>query len=179
VCALHFFIWNYVKYWILQCIQGRISFKFDFLAALLLFGQSTKKILLVSNPWICSCLILLLQLWFQILDHNFCFKNDHFLLEKPDNLNFHKNLKDFFCLFHGTTFENTLLVADMLHKSMFNPPCNAIFFETFYECHIDGNYLSGNIILYLESSHSAGMWVYKFVELNPFGSIMNMSLGGP
>jgi hypothetical protein len=115
----------------------------------------------------------------KILNQNSYFRNDHFLLEKLDNPIFHKNLKDFFCLFPSTAFDNTLLVVDMPHKSMFNPLCNAIFFETFYGSHIHGNYLLGTIILYLESSHSAGMWVYKFLELNPFGSIMDVLLGGP
>jgi hypothetical protein len=32
----------------------------------------------------------------RILDWSLCFRNDHFLLEKPDKLVFHKNLFDFF-----------------------------------------------------------------------------------
>jgi hypothetical protein len=76
-------------------------------------------------------------------------------------------------------FENTLLINDMLHKSMFNPPCNAIFFETFYRFRTNGNYLLDTIFPYLESLHSFGMWVYKFVELNHFNSITNVPLGDP
>jgi hypothetical protein len=100
-------------------------------------------------------------------------------LEKLDKPIFHKNLKNFFHLFPNTTFENTLLVDDMPHKSMFNPPCNAIFFETFYGFHIDGNYLFCIIIPYLESLQSSGMWVYKFVGLNPFGNITDVPPGDP
>jgi hypothetical protein len=75
------------------------------------------------------------------------------------------------------TFENTLLVNNMSHKSMFNPPFSAIFFDTFYGFLKDGNYLLGIILLYLESIHSFGMWVYKFVKLSSLGSTTNMLLG--
>ncbi len=71
-------------------------------------------------------------------------------------------------------FENTLLINDTLHKSLFNPPFNAIFFETFYELHNNINYLLQIIIPYLESLHLSIMHVYKFVELNPFGNITNV-----
>jgi hypothetical protein len=71
------------------------------------------------------------------------------------------------------TFENTLLVDDMLHKSMFNLPYSVIFFK------IDGNHLLNIILLYLESLHFFGMRVYKFIELNPFGSIIDMAFGDP
>jgi hypothetical protein len=67
-------------------------------------------------------------LFSKILDQTFSFKNCHFLLEKLNKPIFHKNLKDFFHLFPSTTFENTLLIDDMPHKSMLNPPCSAIFF---------------------------------------------------
>jgi hypothetical protein len=96
--------------------------------------------------------------------------NDHFLLEKPNKPIFHKNLKDFFRLFPCTTFENTLLLDDTFHKSMFNPHFNAIFFDTFYGSNTNDNYL----FPYLESMYSFGMQVYKFVELNPFGSIIDV-----
>ncbi len=39
---------------------------------------------------------------------------------------------------------------------------------------IDGNYLFGTILPYLELLHLSGMWVYKFVELNPFDCIMDV-----
>ncbi len=115
----------------------------------------------------------------RILDQTFYFKNDHFLSEKSNKLVFHKNLKDFFCLFPSRTFENTLLVDDTLQKNMFNPPCNAIFFETFYRSPIENNFLFGIVFPYLELSHSFGIWVYKFVELNPFDSIMDMHRNDP
>ncbi len=59
----------------------------------------------------------------------------------------------------------------MPYKSLFNPPFSAIFFEMFYGSHSDANYLFQTILPYLESVHSFKMWVYKFVELNPFGNI--------
>ncbi len=110
----------------------------------------------------------------RILDQTFYFWNDHFLLEKPNKHVFHKNLKDFFHFLPSMPFENTSLVDNTSHKNMFNPPCSAIFFKTFYRFHIDGNYLFHIVLPYLELLHSSGMWVYKFVELNPFNSIMNM-----
>lgn len=90
------------------------------------------------------------------------------------SLFFHKNLKDLFLLFFGMTFVNNLLVGDMLHKSMFNPPFNAFYFDTFYRSHIDCNYLLEIVFLYLESLYSFKMQVYKFIKLNPFGSITDM-----
>jgi hypothetical protein len=108
-----------------------------------------------------------------------CFRNYHFLSKKPNKLIFHKNLEDFFHLFPSRTFENTLLIDDMPHKSMFNPPCCAIFFETFYESHIDDNYLFKIIFLYLKSLHLSRMHVYKFVELIPFGNIMDVPPSDP
>ncbi len=99
--------------------------------------------------------------------------------KKLDKALFHKNLKDFFRFFFCTTFENTLLIDNMFHNSMFNPPCSAIFFKTFYESPTDGNYLFGIIFPYLESLHLSKMYVYKFVELNPFGSITNVPPDDP
>ncbi len=68
----------------------------------------------------------------RILDQTFYFRNDHFLSKKHDKPIFHKTLKDFFHFTLSTTFENTLLLDDTLHKSMFNPPSSAIFSKTFY-----------------------------------------------
>jgi hypothetical protein len=76
----------------------------------------------------------------------FYFRNDHFLPEKLEMHVFHKNLQDFFRLFMNTTFENTLLVDAMLHKSMFDLPFSAIFFETFYGSHNNGNYLLETVL---------------------------------
>jgi hypothetical protein len=115
----------------------------------------------------------------RILDQTLCFRNDHFLLEKLDKPVFHKNLKDFFCLFISTTFENTLLVDDTLHKIMFNPPCSAIFFETFYGSPTNDNYLFNIVLPYLELLNSFKMRIYKFVELNVFGSIMDVPPNDP
>jgi hypothetical protein len=82
----------------------------------------------------------------KIVNHIFCLKNDHLLLEK---LVFHKNIENFFCLFHGTALENTSLIDDTPHKNMLNPPFSAIFFDTFYGSHIVGK----SVFLYLESLH--------------------------
>ncbi len=98
------------------------------------------------------------------------------MLEKSDKPIFHKNLFNFFVQLLGMTFENTLLIGDMLHKSLFNPPFSAIFFETFYGSHSDTNYLLQTVLPYLGSLHLSKMWVYKFVELNPFGSSTNVFL---
>ncbi len=96
---------------------------------------------------------------FRIVNKSLYLRNDHFLLEKPDKLVFHKNLFDFFVRFPIMTFENTLLIDDMPHKSLFNPPFSAIFFETFYGSQNDSNYLFETILPYLESLHSSKMEV--------------------
>jgi len=72
---------------------------------------------------------------FKIVDQSFCFKNNHFLPKKPYKPVFHKNLFDFFVQFPCMTFENTLLIDDTPHKSLFNPPFNAIFLKMFYGLH--------------------------------------------
>jgi hypothetical protein len=53
----------------------------------------------------------------KIVDHELCFKNEHFLFEKPKKTILHKNLNAFFGVFRGMNYENTLLVDDMLYKS--------------------------------------------------------------
>jgi len=63
---------------------------------------------------------------YRIVDQSPCFKNDHFLLQKPNKLVFHKNLFDFFVQFPSTMFKNTLLIDDMFNKSLFNLPFSAI-----------------------------------------------------
>ncbi len=75
------------------------------------------------------------------------------------------------------SFQNT--IDDTPHKNMFNLPCSAIFFETFYGSPINNNYLFNIIFPYLELLHSSGMWVYKFVELNPFSSTTDMPPNDP
>jgi hypothetical protein len=82
-------------------------------------------------------------------------------------------------MFPNTTFENTLLVDDMLQKNMFNTPYSAIFFKTFYGSHIDSNYLFCIIFPHLELLHSSRMQVYKFVKLNPFNSIIDVPPNDP
>jgi hypothetical protein len=57
-----------------------------------------------------------LFLFCKILDQTLYFRNDHILLGKFDKPVFHKNLNDFFHLFLSMTFENTLLIDDMLCK---------------------------------------------------------------
>jgi hypothetical protein len=66
--------------------------------------------------------------------------------------------KKIFCFFPSMTFENTLLIDDMLHKSMFNLIYRAIFFKIFYGSHINSNHLLHIVLLYLESLHFSGMW---------------------
>ncbi len=87
----------------------------------------------------------------KIVDQTLCFKNEHFLPEKP------KNQMTFFGVFPSTKYENTLLVNDMPYKSLFNLPFNAIFLETFYKSQVDGDYLLKTVFLYLEALHSFGM----------------------
>jgi hypothetical protein len=53
---------------------------------------------------------------------------------------------------------------------LFNLPFSAIFFVTFYKSHCGINYLFQTPLPYKESLHSSRMRVYKFVELNSFGS---------
>jgi len=108
---------------------------------------------------------------FRIVDQLLYFINDHFLLEKLDKPIFHKNLLNFFVQFLGTMFENTLLINEMPHKSLFNRPFSAIFFERFYGLHNDVNYLLQTIFPYLKSLHLSKMHVYKFAKLNPFDNI--------
>jgi hypothetical protein len=110
----------------------------------------------------------------RIVDQMFCLKNDHFLFEKLDKLIFHKNVENFFHLFPGTSFENTLLVDDTPPKGMFNPCFNVIFFDTFCGSNTNSNYLFGMVFPYLESLYSSRMHVYKLVELHTFDTITNV-----
>jgi hypothetical protein len=96
-------------------------------------------------------------LFFRIMDQSLCFRNDHFWPNKPDKPIFHKNLLEFLVQFLGTTFENTLVIDNTLHKSLFNPLFSAIFFYTFYELHSDVNYMLQTILPYLESLHLSKM----------------------
>ncbi len=69
----------------------------------------------------------------------------------------------------------------MIHliRVCFNLPFSVIFFETFYGLHSEVNYLLQIVLPYLESLHSSRMWVYKFVELNCFGSITDVLPNDP
>jgi len=73
-------------------------------------------------------------LFFRIMDQSLCFRNDHFLPNKLDKPIFHKNLLEFLVQFLGTTFENTLVIDNMPHKSLFNPLFSAIFFTHSTSC---------------------------------------------
>lgn len=59
-------------------------------------------------------------------------------------------------MFPSINYGNTLLIDDMTHNNMFNPPFSAIFYQTFYLSKANDNYLLGTIFLYLESLH---LWV--------------------
>jgi hypothetical protein len=93
----------------------------------------------------------------RIVDQMFFLKNDHFLFEKLDKFIFHKNVEDFFRLFPGRSFENTLLVDDTPPKGMFNPCFNVIFFDTFCGSNTNNNYLFEMVFPYLESLYSSRM----------------------
>ncbi len=51
--------------------------------------------------------------------------------------------------------------------------------KMFYRSHTDANYLLQIVLPYFESLHLSKMWVYKFVELNPFGSITDLLPNDP
>jgi hypothetical protein len=84
----------------------------------------------------------------KIVDQRLCFKNEHFLLEKP------KNQMACFWVFPNTNYESILLVNDMPYKSLFNPLFNAIFLETFYKFQANIDYLFKIVLPYLEALHS-------------------------
>ncbi len=64
---------------------------------------------------------------YRIVDQSLCFRNDQFLLQKLDKLVFHKNIFYFFVQFLSMMFENTLLIDDMPHNNLFDPPFSANF----------------------------------------------------
>ncbi len=90
----------------------------------------------------------------RIINQAICLKNEHFF---PKKHVLHKNMNTFFGVFLGTNYENTLLIDDMLYKSLFNPPFNAIFLEMFYGSQANGDYLFGTIFPYLEALHFSRM----------------------
>jgi len=93
----------------------------------------------------------------RIVDQAICFKNEHFSPKKLEKHVLHKNLNTVFGVFFGTNYANTLLVNDTPYKSLFNPPLNAIFLETFYWSQADGDYLFGIVFPYLEALHFSKM----------------------
>jgi hypothetical protein len=100
-----------------------------------------------------------------------CLRNEHFLPKRLENHVFHKNLEAFFNVFFGINYENTLFIDDTLGKSLFNPPFNAIFLETFYRPQTDNNSLLETVLPYLEALDSIGMQI-KSIECNPFGILL-------
>jgi hypothetical protein len=48
-----------------------------------------------------------------------------------DKLVYHKNISNFFTRNLDTHLGNTLLVDDMPYRTCLNPPCNAIFVESY------------------------------------------------
>ncbi len=72
-----------------------------------------------------------------------------------------------------------MLVDDTSHKGIINPCSNVIFLDTFCGSNMNNNYFLEMVFLYLESLYSSKMQVYKFVELHPFGSIMNVVPNDP
>jgi hypothetical protein len=105
------------------------------------------------------------------LDQDFCMHNPHFLLDKPNKPNFHKNLDVFFSTYPYTHAGDMLFVDNMPYKSMFNDPYSAICLESFNGLHGEDRYLLRSVLPYLENLHSSGYNVPTFVEHNPFGRI--------
>ncbi len=70
---------------------------------------------------------------FKVLDHEFYMQNPHFLLNKPNKPNFHKNINIFFSKYPYIHVANTLFIDDMPCKIMFNRPYSAIFLELFWQ----------------------------------------------
>jgi hypothetical protein len=109
----------------------------------------------------------------RIVVQTLCFISEHFLPKRLENHVFHRNLKAFFSVFLGTNYENTLFVDDTPYESLFNPPFNAIFLETFYRPQVNNNSLFETVLPCLEALHSIGMQV-KSIECNPFGRIIHV-----
>jgi hypothetical protein len=75
--------------------------------------------------------------------------------------------------------KNTLLVDDMLYKSIFNDSYCVIFLELFEGSHSDGNYLFSIVLPYLVSLHSFGFNVQTYIMHNPFWTIRSISRNDP
>jgi len=70
-------------------------------------------------------------------------KNPHFLPNKPNKPNFHKNLNVFFSKYPHIHIGNMLFINDTPCKIMFNRPYSAIFLEFFDSLHRHNHYLLG------------------------------------
>jgi hypothetical protein len=90
-----------------------------------------------------------------------------------DILIYRKNLFNFFPRFLNTHLGNTLLVDDMPYRTCLNPPCNAIYVES-YEYMPKENYLMKTLLPYLKFFHYFGLSLPTFVELYPFNAIKSM-----
>jgi hypothetical protein len=66
-----------------------------------------------------------------MLDHEFCRRNLHSLLDKSNKLIFHKNLDIFVFTFPYIHIGDTLFIDDTPYKSMFNNTYSTIFLESF------------------------------------------------
>jgi len=99
----------------------------------------------------------------RMLDHEFYMQNLHFLQNKHDKPNFHKNINIFFLKYPYSHVGNKLLVNDMPCKIMFNRSYRAIFLNFFYDLRGHNHYLSGIVFPYLEIIHSSTYGVSTFV----------------
>jgi hypothetical protein len=91
-----------------------------------------------------------------ILGHESWTKNPNFLSSNHEKPIFHKNLGVFFSKYLDAHLGNTLLVDNILYKSLFNGPYNVIFLETFNNSIGDNNnYLLGDVLPYLEALQSS------------------------
>ncbi len=111
----------------------------------------------------------------KVLDQEFYMQNPHFLRNKPNEPNFHKNLNVFFCKYLYFHVGNMLLVDDTPCKIMFNGSYIGVFLEFFDGLCGHDNYLLGTILPYLESLHSSKYGVFTFVHHNPFSRIRCIS----
>jgi len=83
----------------------------------------------------------------RVLDHEFYMQNPHFLVNKPNKPNFHKNLNVFLKKYLYIHVDNMLLIDDMPCKIMFNGPYIGIFLKFFDSHRGHNNYLLGTILL--------------------------------
>jgi hypothetical protein len=111
-----------LKEFLFTCIK-KFTMYIWFLATRKIFARNLEIIIEKFGIVLLSSKILIQTLYF---------RNDQFLHEKFKKPIFHKNLDHFFHIFPSMTFENTLLVDYMPHKSMFNPHFNAMSSVTLF-----------------------------------------------